>query len=332
MQENILLSVIIPCYNVEKFISKTLDSVISEKLENYEIILVNDGSADKTFEKLKEYSLKVKNIKIINQNNFGVSNARNVGIQNSKGKYLYFIDGDDYLIKGTLGKYLKKLDNKIDIFLFNNIINKNDKDYDTKNNLIANLYSSEEILKNIFLKNILKTVMGNFIVKKEIIIKNKIKFDENYKYSEDYNFLIKCLNYSDKVYYTNENIFVYRKHNLSTMAKKINFNRLDSIRAIEILSGLSKIKNNQDIRNYYNIFYNMALIGNINELIRKDSTIEEVKKYLNLLNEFKIREISKRNIKITIKLRIYFLFFKLYSINKMLLYRLLKIIISIFKL
>lgn len=332
MQENILLSVIIPCYNVERFISKTLDSIISEKLENYEIILIDDGSTDKTFEKLKEYSLKVKNIKIINQNNFGVSNARNVGIQNSKGKYLYFVDGDDYLIKGTLGKYLKKLDNTIDIFLFNNIINKNDKDYNIKNNLETNFYSSEEILKNIFLKNILKTVMGNFIVKKEIIIKNKIKFDENYKYSEDYNFLIKCLNYSDKVYYTNENIFVYRKHDLSTMAKKINFNRLDSIRAIEILNDLSKIKNNQDIRNYYNIFYNMALIGNINELIRKDSTIEEVKKYLILLSEFKIREISKQNIKITVKLRIYFLFFKLYSINKMLLYRLLKIIISIFKL
>ena len=91
------ISVIIPVYNVEQYLEKCLDSILNQTYKNIEIILVNDGSIDKSGLICDEYSRKYNNIKVFHKENGGVSSARNLGIDNATGQYLAFIDPDDYI-------------------------------------------------------------------------------------------------------------------------------------------------------------------------------------------------------------------------------------------
>ena len=101
-KEEISVSVIIPVYNVEKYIEDCLNSVINQDLESIEIICVNDGSTDNSQEILEKYLNKVKNMKMINQENKGLPDARNTGLKYATGKFVYFLDSDDMLKKNSL--------------------------------------------------------------------------------------------------------------------------------------------------------------------------------------------------------------------------------------
>ena len=109
MKENPLISVIIPCFNREEFITKTMDSVISQTYKNWECLIVDDGSTDKSGEKIKEYCSKHPNIKYLHQENQERCIARNNGIQNAKGKYIAFLDSDDIWLNNHLEAFVKHL-------------------------------------------------------------------------------------------------------------------------------------------------------------------------------------------------------------------------------
>ena len=106
-----MISVILNVFNGEKYIKKCLESIINQTYKDIEIVIVNDGSTDDTKKIIESY--KDKRIKLINQENMGLSLSRNVGIDNSKGDYLYFVDVDDYLEKDAL-EYLYNLMIKYD--------------------------------------------------------------------------------------------------------------------------------------------------------------------------------------------------------------------------
>ncbi|MDQ1143763.1 glycosyltransferase involved in cell wall biosynthesis [Bacillus sp. SORGH_AS 510] len=97
-KSEIKVSVIVPIYNVEKFLSKCIETIINQSYKNLEIILVDDGSPDRSGEICDEYAAKDKRIKVIHQKNSGVSSARNAGINAATGDYVCFADGDDYLM------------------------------------------------------------------------------------------------------------------------------------------------------------------------------------------------------------------------------------------
>ena len=94
---NDMVSIIVPIYNSEKYLHACLDSIVSQTYKNIEIILVNDGSIDKSGVICDEYSRKYNNIKVFHKENGGVSSARNLGIDNATGQYLAFVDPDDYI-------------------------------------------------------------------------------------------------------------------------------------------------------------------------------------------------------------------------------------------
>lgn len=109
------LSIIVPVYNVEKYINKCLDSILNQKNVSFELIVVDDGSPDSCPDIIDNYSKKDSRVKVIHQTNAGVSNARNRGISEAQGEYLYFVDSDDWLVDDKLSKVLniakeKKLD------------------------------------------------------------------------------------------------------------------------------------------------------------------------------------------------------------------------------
>ena len=104
-----VVSVIIPIYKVEEYIYDCIESVIKQSYRNLEIILVNDGSPDKCGEICNDYSKKDNRIKVIHKENGGLSSARNVGLYNSSGKYIVFIDSDDFVKEDYIELLLKSL-------------------------------------------------------------------------------------------------------------------------------------------------------------------------------------------------------------------------------
>lgn len=112
------VSVIIPVYNVEKYLEECLDSVVNQTLKEIEIICINDGSIDNSVKILEKYRNKYSNIKVINQKNLGVGRARNVGVKLAKGEYIFFLDSDDYIEVDALEKcYIEAKQNKLDVVL-----------------------------------------------------------------------------------------------------------------------------------------------------------------------------------------------------------------------
>lgn len=121
-EKTLLLSIIVPIYNVEKYLCKCIDSLLIQDLpkEQYEIILVDDGSPDRCGEIADEYALKYSNIRVLHQENGGLSVARNTGIVAAKGKYIQFVDADDYLEPNVLGRLVARAQkDNLDILRFN---------------------------------------------------------------------------------------------------------------------------------------------------------------------------------------------------------------------
>ena len=109
MKNKLKFSIIIPAYNIEKYIDKCINSIIEQTYKNYEIIIINDGSTDNTKNIIDKYKTK-KKVTIINQNNKGLSESRNIGVKKATGNYILFVDGDDYIDK----KLLETLNNIIE--------------------------------------------------------------------------------------------------------------------------------------------------------------------------------------------------------------------------
>ena len=197
-------SIIIPAYNAEKTIAKCIESIASQTYKNLEIIIINDGSNDKTQEIVLEYMKNDNRIKLINQKNKGVSYSRNKGIEKAKGEYINFIDADDYIEKNTLEEIEKLTKRNYDFIRYNFI-------YDTKETKRNNLYefnnkeidvelNKNKLYKRFFLiNNTIPTFTPLLFIKKEIV--KKIFFDKNLCYLEDADFYIELLNKSKKCYF-----------------------------------------------------------------------------------------------------------------------------------
>ena len=113
-----LISVIVPVYNVEQYLKKCLDSVISQTYTNLEIILVDDGSTDNSLSICREFEKLDARVRVFSQNNRGPGSARNTGLNHAKGIYIAFVDSDDYLDKNIYKNLEKYIDEKIELIKF----------------------------------------------------------------------------------------------------------------------------------------------------------------------------------------------------------------------
>ena len=114
------LSIIVPIYNVDPYLRKCVDSLLMQDIQDYEIILVNDGSTDNSGEIAQQYADTYANVKLISQENKGLSVARNVGIKQANGKYIIFVDSDDYLQPNVLGELMEQVErDNLDVLRFN---------------------------------------------------------------------------------------------------------------------------------------------------------------------------------------------------------------------
>ena len=116
-----ILSIVVPAYNVERELKKCIESCLKQDIpqESYEIIIVNDGATDNTLQVATDIAAKHKSVSVINQKNMGLSGARNTGLKYANGKYVWFIDSDDYIKPNVLGNMIRQADdNDLDCLFF----------------------------------------------------------------------------------------------------------------------------------------------------------------------------------------------------------------------
>ena len=228
---NIFFSIIIPVYNSQKYFSKCLKSVISQNFNNYEIIIIDDASKDKSKKIYKSYSKNSSKIKIIkNKKNLGVSISRNKGIKKSSGKYIIFLDSDDVLLAGCLKKIHQHIESSSSniIVLRHNELKNVYNDAITRDSEIKGFFKNSHSKGKIQPINLIENfklfnpLCYNFAINKDFILKNKIFF-EDIRMHEDHLFVSRLLYCREGV--TNPGITTHarRSTSLESLGRTVGF-------------------------------------------------------------------------------------------------------------
>jgi glycosyltransferase involved in cell wall biosynthesis len=215
--EKILLSLIIPVYNVEQYMRKCLDSVLRQGLDSaeYEVILVNDGSRDNSLQICEEYKAKYSNFKIVNQLNQGVAAARNNGIEHSSGRFVGFLDSDDYLLDNGIKLAFLPFAERDDIDVIHFFSSYDNWEIKPINNEIDFDGSCYDYI----MKMGLPSFCWLFFYKKEFLDSHGIRF-ENYVVGEDQLFSSWVYIANPRILSTKANIYRYVIRNESATTRR----------------------------------------------------------------------------------------------------------------
>ena len=296
------ISIVIPIYNVEKYLPQCLDSVINQTHPNLEIILVNDGSTDSCGEIGEGYAAKDPRIKVIHKENGGLSDARNAGIKVATGEYIAFIDSDDWIVPNFCDSLLQTaLQKKAEIVecgfsKFQNESEINVKRIDSQNTILV--YDTEEALK-LLMKETIKQMACNKLFKKDII--EGVLFENNRKHEDEF-WTYQIIGNAKRIVKTNDILYFYRQHSQSIMGRNYNVSRLDGLLALEkrIQYMAEKFPDSKDLAVkifcFASIYHYQKLASNseidFNKKHRKE-ILTNIKKYLppNSYKMWSIKEI-----------------------------------------
>ena len=239
MIDNELISIIVPIYNASSMLEKCVSTIINQTYKNIEILLIDDGSTDDSLVIAKELESKDNRIKVFSQLNLGVSAARNLGIEKSKGEYVGFVDSDDWIDKDMyleMYKSIKK--NNSDLTLCNFIRVYGEKE--VKKDEFYNINSNDKNLKEVVLRKIIsrgeENIFGScckMLISKKILLDNNLKFEIEMKMSEDMMFLIKCIDASSKININDKFLYYYRTNPNSATSNFIAGLWEDNIKLID---------------------------------------------------------------------------------------------------
>lgn len=294
---NSKISVIVPAYNAQKTIKKCIESILTQTYKNLEIILINDGSNDKTEEMCEKLVQTDNRIKYYYKENTGVSKTRNFGLDKASGDYISFIDADDFLEKNMYEIMIKKINNA-DILICNCFLisdnKKIDNDIDIKNSSYENL---EEMLKDINNKEINRYVNPpwNKLIKREIIINNNILFNPKISLGEDLIFNLTCMKYANKINIINERLYNYVVTTSGLSEKRRNIKDFLN-NSFSLINSLIEIS--QKVKNLDNIILNE--LRNIIARMEQKYEISEMLNFLELIrekicNRVECKRLSKNN-------------------------------------
>ena len=291
------ISVIVPVYNVEQYLERCVDSIINQTYKNLEIILVNDGSTDNCGQLCDELARKDDRIRVIHKKNGGVSETRNLGIRESNGKYITFIDSDDVVSVNMIEElYSNLLRNGADISIGNVIHNYNINNvvFDDSNNNIL-LWNNEEALKEFLKAKITSFYPVAKLFKKNIIL--DLEFNVDFKLAEDAMFITEILLEKDvKVVYSFKDVYAYC-HREESATTSINSNTVfDTIKAYDII--LPKIERKYpDLKRYVELRKNWANFEVFDKLILSSNPLfDKERKYLKNKIISSRSEILKENL------------------------------------
>ena len=299
---SIKFSIIVPVFNTEKYIPKCIESLLHQTYYNIEIICINDGSTDNSLSILKSYQDKDKRIKIISQQNSGVSVARNVGIKEAIGDYILFVDPDDWLELDTCKNLFDQICNnevyELDVICFGY------KRVDVKDIFYHNF--SEFLLIN---KNKISFYSDNYIesllsfmpakciwdkaYKKTFLDKNNIKFIQGMTHGEDLIFFLNVFIYNPYISLLDKELYNY---NISRKDSATKINSLEYLKKnIQMGEYINRFENisekTQIIKNYFfdNVFFALFFLGA--DLGKNKEFIFLLKKYLDEVSDVKLKKL-----------------------------------------
>lgn len=304
-----LISVIIPVYNCEQYLAECINSILNQTYQNLEIMIVNDGSTDNTLSICEEYKKIDSRISIVNKKNTGVSDTRNIGVQNANGKYILFVDADDYLKNNMIERlYKSMIENKADVVRCkccsikdNNVIKK-----ESLHNLTNKKIVKEEINKIIgnFVtnENTIACYVGTMLIKRD----RYVMFNTNLTFMEDTEFFIRLLFNINSIYFLDEELYYYR-YNENSASKSPNrcfeniYGLIDSTNIIKEFLFENTIIDNKFLKKINNNIFNLIFsklkiyVEGLN-IIEKSKSIRNLfldDNIKNILNNLEYSELSK---------------------------------------
>lgn len=258
------ISIIVPIYNTDKYLSRCIKSLISQTKRNIEFILINDGSTDDSEKIIKSY--EDKRIKYYKNKNQGIGKTRNFGIKKSTGKYIMFVDSDDYISKECCEELFKKAEEEnADL-----IVTDYYKDIEGQIQYFKlNDFKSSNVDEDTDLIYKINTGPCNKIYKRSLVIDSGAKFSEQYKY-EDTVFVMRCVRYAQKICKINKAYYYYCIHSKSETT--VRDERVFDI--LEVLKIVRSYYNDKKYRKSLNIF-TMDILTNytIQQRYQKDKKI-----------------------------------------------------------
>ncbi len=307
------ISVIIPVYNTEKYLEKCLDSIINQTYQNFEIVIINDGSIDNSQNIIDKYLDKYQNkIKCINKENGGLSSARNYGIEVARGDYIIFVDSDDYIKKDLFEQLLPYIQKDIDLVKYKLIkVSEGYKELERVDGPSFDEVTGEEGFNKLVFNDVLLEPACLYLYKRDIFIKNNLRFLEN-TYHEDFGLVPIILLYTNSIvsinfygyYYLQANNSITRNEDYTKTIKRANdlLIHYDNMKkAIENLNIKQKTKENMYL------YYTNAIFDNLKKLQKK-----EKKKYVQQIHKRKLlNNIKIINLKRLIKRMILYIYLKI---------------------
>lgn len=237
-----MVSIIIPAYNAEKYIKDCIQSLERQSFSDYEIIIVNDGSKDKTGEVCKALAESDKRINVITQENTGVSSARNRGIQEACGEYIMFVDADDELCPNALEELFTGINESGADLVVAGFEISGDKlrltDIETLKKIaqketVDNCIDQTTALRHMITidpNNAIYGYVWRNLYKAEIIHKHGVLFDTSIKISEDYKFLVEYMMFCTKIMILPESVYIYKISETSVTTKYMRTIHEDMVR------------------------------------------------------------------------------------------------------
>lgn len=286
MNKQMLISIIVPIYNAEKFLERCVDSIINQTYKNLEILLIDDGSTDNSGKICEKYKKKDERISVVHKENGGVSNTRNIGLNLANGEYVFFIDADDFLDDNVISELVKN-SYGFDIIKTSYKINNKNKIKSIKE---SNIYDKNEYINKVILGNIGGHCWG-YLIRRDII--QNIVFDENTSCMEDTIFIISCILKVEKIKVIDSSFYnhIINENSITCSKNKIVKNMNDYMYSLKEIK--SKV-NKQDI----NILIEQKKIILIEKELSKVSSKKELK---NMINEFEV-DIDTKNVNIYYKI------------------------------
>lgn len=313
------ISVIVAAYNIEQYIERCLMSIQNQTLDDIEIIVVNDGSIDNTLEKIKKCSSYDNRIKVINKENKGLIEARKSGLKEAIGKYILFVDGDDWLEKDALNILYKKAEEDLaDIVIYNAFWSYDNKK-EEKQIYKECVNSKSDYLKELFLNNLMPAIWSK-LIRLNFIKQNNIEFPKNISYAEDLATSVSLFVNKPKVSFVSQSLYNYYQRQ-NSITNVISDKVLEIDTAIEFIKEklkkediYDKYKKEFEKMIYEHIFEARFLTMNINENLHEKLYQQYRNRKININNNKYIVNII-RNYPIGLKIRSY-LYFKNYNIGK----------------
>lgn len=262
------ISVIVPVYNADQYLHHCIDSILAQTYTDFELLLIDDGSTDNSGEMCDEYAKKDNRIKVFHKKNGGVSSSRNLGLDNSKGQYVAFVDSDDYVSLTILETLLNKLSE------FNAEISaccayRFNKERKEKMNFVKkdNIIFSPNILQQRIFQFRQESAVWNKLYKREVIGNTRFQGKTN----EEILFNYKCFLKSNRIVYTNKNLYYYRNtpNSITSSFGEFKFDALNNLfefeKIISPTNSLLKKALKTSIFNraiYYNILCRKSTLRN----------------------------------------------------------------------